>query len=1407
MDYFRRPQLSGFNLQRVQFASIYGSVRRHDADGTSAVPYFPAVSATQTLSIRLDGATTYPVTLSGNTLSGIINDINAVLTSHGNAFDSDGCVGIETATAGGLGAVEVLGGTAAAELGFGPNGTGVRSTAGDLDSAQNGRIGNPFGTAFIGSGVSRENLTSDSVNRALGRIAANADVLYSEHVREDSVLQKVTGFTVAATGAYITLPITARVANGLGLLSRLTAPEDLAAFFKLIDPVTKKQMLSRVVGLVNGTPVGSPPYADSPNWADTTGKNILGLNLAKVSGVAITNILYGRYLIASGATFTTQVVAGDYLSISGATNTDQWNNNGLKWVVNAVLDDATLDIRPMSQSELGLVGTVVPDAQPVVELNSSKGSLEVYGNAAFFTGSYAQLNSAATPTLKVVVSPPIMTGAGVELWMAQPNPIRKEVSYDLLQSSDPYAKDMASGFYTLPNTLLAGISFGGAGDGSTITISGAIWRIYGKYVFTPGITVASSSLPGFTTGTPYYFYFDGATGQILSNASALPAGKAVVDDVGNPGYIAGQTDIIPLCIAQHGTPNTYTHLFKVEALGVRSITVGRSAQFEHLEEAAAFINAWAAQASETTGPTGNYPHWDIVLVSDVSLSSGKVLFTVPSVRITALVPRTRIICNSSDNTTPLIRLLECSSFAMEDVSITENGQNDGIFIQVDSAGATATDILMRNVEHDSTSSFGFQYIVKTINSGTVGRLLMEDCVFQFYRGLVAVNPQPTALVVFSHGMATQIAGYATPQLFSRQAGANWTTAFLTVEKSVFVNCSPTDSTPYAFLITTVGSKILFRGNIFGFGALTPGASCTLAVASGSTGFAPNFQISFLDNQVGQLSNPIHIGVQFGGTSPSLVQGNTFFLQPEDLASGGEIGVQCTKAVGNTIYLQPPDPAYTNQVAMQVSQLAMGNTILGTGGANIGINCPSAAVVSNNYIDVSVVTTSHALDIAGNVFVEVTGNRLISGSDAVLVSSVSAEASIVGNYLQSTNGGFAVNFPTPSTKQPVINGNNCLGGLAVTGAQVVGNNIVLNSGSTDLESCVVEGNYFTGNFAMLVNGGSVSGNSFTSSGVTLTVTGAVCVGNVFAVSTLHLGDDEFSGNNISGNISMAASKTHLEFNGNYVGGTFTILSTDGITKASLVSNRFVGAFACGVTAECEIGQSQFDSTVALTLTNGQVGYCLFNSNSVLGAFTSSGTSSTIQVNNCVFTSTVTGSNAFFYTSDSTYNQGLNLGGMAGPSLFGGGGIARIDGCYIVASAGQAGALILSGVSIVDGAGADAVVTGNYIAGVTNVPSAIFSTSALSGVGGNWVITGNRLMVDNGTSPVIHSAGGNDTNLLVCSNWIDKNTGGSWISSPNVVSGAVVAANMLTTLTALGTTTVTNPQAGGVAAFGAGAAVSI
>src|SRR5687767_9887943 len=239
MDYFRRPVLAGKTLTRQSRAVVRGDIRRTDIDGFSAVPYFPGVSAAETLQISIDGGAAVTATMTGTPPGGIANviaDINTALGASGLAFDADGTIGIQSTTIGGISSVEVVGGTAAADLGFDLTKNTFKSATGEIQATPEARRGNPFGTGFPSRG---ENFTAESMQRALARISSNADVLFSEAVRNDVVVRQVAFTNVDGTRLQITTAAD-ELFTGLGLLSNASTKEDLVPYFYLVDTVTKQ---------------------------------------------------------------------------------------------------------------------------------------------------------------------------------------------------------------------------------------------------------------------------------------------------------------------------------------------------------------------------------------------------------------------------------------------------------------------------------------------------------------------------------------------------------------------------------------------------------------------------------------------------------------------------------------------------------------------------------------------------------------------------------------------------------------------------------------------------------------------------------------------------------------------------------------------------------------------------------------------------------------------------------------------------------------------------------------------------------------------------------------------------------------------------------------------------------------
>src|SRR6267154_451000 len=301
MDYFRRPVLAGHTLSRQTYGSVRGDVRRTDVDGTSTVPYFPGVSATQTLLISVDGAGPVTATMSGTPPGGINNvlaDINTALGITGVAFDADGTIAIRTATAGATGSIEVTGGTAAVALGFDLKKNKFKSFSGEIQSSPEARRGNAFGTGFLSRG---EDFHAESVQRGLARLASNSDVLFSEAARNDVVVRQLAFTNVDGSRLQITTS-TDELFTGLGLLTNASTKEELAQYFYLIDTVTKQPAKSRVVAVVRGAPGGSPPFANASAWSGGgSAGNILGVSLDKIAAATINSIVGGRVVECGAA--------------------------------------------------------------------------------------------------------------------------------------------------------------------------------------------------------------------------------------------------------------------------------------------------------------------------------------------------------------------------------------------------------------------------------------------------------------------------------------------------------------------------------------------------------------------------------------------------------------------------------------------------------------------------------------------------------------------------------------------------------------------------------------------------------------------------------------------------------------------------------------------------------------------------------------------------------------------------------------------------------------------------------------------------------------------------------------------------------------------------------------------------
>lgn len=609
MDYFRRPNLAGNNITRTSRATVRGNLRRSDADGSSTVPYFPAAVAGLTLLVSVDGAAATTITLTDTNAAGTgiataIADINTALGAGGDASDADGTISIRSTNATN-GTIEVTGGTAAAALGFDVSLGRIRAVIGQIPSTPESRLGDWYGTSFPSR---NEGLTAESVNRGLARLAANSDVLHSEHMRGDVLPRKTTYSFLSGDRQRLTLPTTTRIFTGKGFLSNASTKEELARYFFMLDQATGLPPASRVVAVVRGSPAVTLPVANATTWIGGSAVgNVLGQDLTKVTS-AIAFIKNGRVIGCTGANFVSvgKVLPGDYVEISGATNTTPWSNNGNRWIVEEVISNDTIAVRPMSNSELTQLGITTTEEQPIVELNGGTTGL---GTCTVRNGTFC--NDA-----QVIVDPPIPAGATYDLFVSTPGDLRNRQIPEL-QAKDIQHSFSASDLRPEPNALLVPPTIS-SWSAASIVLTGGYGRFSGRVVSIPARTILAAD---FTAGAVQYVYWDkdandvkvtGSHVKVLNSDPTLSPGSAFPADTKASQHLIAE-------VWKTGS-NIVSVLYEGKALAEevesRVITVGVGGQFTKLEEAVRFVNRWAKGNGFRAS---TYPQFEIAIVSDTTV--------------------------------------------------------------------------------------------------------------------------------------------------------------------------------------------------------------------------------------------------------------------------------------------------------------------------------------------------------------------------------------------------------------------------------------------------------------------------------------------------------------------------------------------------------------------------------------------------------------------------------------------------------------------------------------------------------------------------------------------------------------------------------------------------------------------
>ena len=1241
MDYFRRPMLAGNNLQRTRFAIIHGSKRRSDPDINSEFPYFPDVNAGDTLSIKVQG-TTYVVTLTSNVINTIIQDINTVLGANGFAFDSDGCIGLQSKTVGYSSFIAVVAGNAADALGFDLiSQTQIWAKGGDLPSAPQGRAENPFGTAFPRKG---ENFTVEAVNRVAGRLAANMDVLYFDHVRGDEMMQYLTDVEGVNNPTTLTItPSDTPIYNGYGKLTGASTPEDLVSSFLLIDPVTKLVAASRVVGVTLGIPATIPPplggYADTAGWGANDGGNVLGVSLQKVTGAAISEVRDGRVLVVPTGDFVGQgVIPGDFLEISGATNTSPWSHNGRRWVVEEVRGADAVAVRPMSASEVILAGTVLDEKQPVVELNGEKESGEVFGTVTVWTGAY-------TNRTTLVFDPPIPPGATYELWTARPRSIRDSQIGDRQDGLNVLYRDLIAQVESVPNGSIEGLEATHTAPNVTVAQGKIRWngKVYDvpQRVFTPG------EFPG--PAGDNYIYWDDKTSSVKALSS--PDFKNLFTGAG--GHLIAKVNMAA------GAVNYVVPAAKLLGERVKHVTVGLGGQFEDLRHAANHLNEWYS-AWSSGNPAGTlpsqYPHVEIEVLSN-QLSTASATFTVPSVRIRASTPGTILSFGGSE----AFVFQGDGRFVLEDFDLDAFSViADRPLVKVD---ADCDMIALRNLRMP-VSTKSYSWLVAGTGIGiTADDILIENCQVRLGRGVSALGlPSNGRLVCVNNSFTYDVnEGFGSPQLFSNFMNGALAGSQHFIDKNLFSDWTTADNSNPMIIGSAASNGLFFTNNTLQMGTFALGSGARMITASGS------FKSVVTGNR---CTTPVP-RFFFGSSNESICSHNHLIVRP----NGVDAAVIAGTAHGNTILVAQNSAPGAPGTALQISKSAIGNDIdsydsqvaaataiavedgVGSGVQIIGNRCyangntgstnviycndPDASIIGN-WVVVDGLNTSNSIGIfldEGSGGTVVSGNRVWTKRGRGIVSFTHGPTSTIinANHVYDNNVAGAVTnlieviySGSGTINLSIVSNNMLLGSSNITNAIFVGSNATAQvhgnfvncPGSCLSSTSFMEAwnNRFQGTVSLtggclfqgnLVGGGCDFSGSFNVTSNSLggvvglgaaSLTQPAVFSNNTVQSVFSVGSNGTliaNGNSILGQCDLSTFTSNLTFQGNTVGGNGIFVGW-----TALGSNFFASSVSLtGATASQSVTNNVFQSTFTSNSPNTTT--LFFTGNVVSGAWTQSG----------------------------------------------------------------------------------------------------------------------------------------------------------------------------------------------------------
>jgi len=1054
LDFFRRPVLIGNTARRTQNATIRGSVRRRDADGVSATPYVPGITG-GTLSVKIEGTTYVTAAFASDDYTAAIATINAAIGGHGagiangEAFDTDGVITIRStsvsgggAPLGATGSVEITGGSAAAALGFNLTFHTLKAYGGEFASAPEGRVGNPFRTAFP---THSENLTTDSVNRAMSLLSTNLDMLYADNNREDTMLMKVAAFTNNST--YITLPAGVSVPIGLGQLSGTSTKEDLAPFFQIVDATTKQPHASRVVAVVKGTPGAAYPtgwpYANQTLWADNLGRNLLGQAVDKMAaGVAITAITEGKYVTCPGASFLSTVSVEDFVSISAATNFNSSDNNGLKWVVEEIVSNTVLALRPMSQGELFLVGTTPTSVQPQMDLAGDIGVGQSFGTLMVRTGAYATVPVGQPASLNLVVSPAIPATASVELWMASPMCWMDSGPYDMQTSAGQMLKTLASDLDPQPNGILAAPAVAIIGGGAAASVGAFYVRWHGRVIHVPSQTFTAPANPYSLS----VVYWEEASNSLKSYLLSTTIGVFNPTTIFN-GPAAGDPSVSPsgafgfpvaLVSGAAGVVTSVGSIAKVIRAGETcALTVGHGGQFQTLGEAANYLLTMSKANSETAAATGVFSHVEIILLSSQTLTA-QVSFSQPDVVIRGASPAVEVTVNFAGSDDVFQNTL--GGIRLQDVVVNCPGAPSTLISDLGTFGKCE----LRNVR--SGTGVPMAAAARSQNAGV--DVIITDCNLNLC-GQVATGPAARDISI-SRSILTYTANAftTTPQII----GSTLFTR-LFIDKSSFPGWKNKNT---GVLFEETGSTLFVavRDSYFDFGAQDAAATSWFCTASNAKTVFSNCFINM----------PGSWGINAGTGSRT-----TFDNCDITFNAFGAFGLQVAEFTNNKVTLSVDTLANPNNSVITGigGILVSGNKFFGVQ-PSYWVNAPAGSRISDNSFtpSASAFVSSSALILAG-AHCSITGNTCTSTvtmTSGIVTGGVGVE--MIGNYLDlsvNTVQGFYCNDSNLTVSGNYIKANKAFNLAAgATNFLLTGNQLLGTAGNAFVYGTgTFTNNYFTG----------------------------------------------------------------------------------------------------------------------------------------------------------------------------------------------------------------------------------------------------------------------------------------------------------------------------------------------------------